>query len=112
MTISSLYIQSLASQGEGEAEQAGSRIFVPYTLPGETVRAEVDGERATLLEVTTASPDRIAPICRHFGVCGGCALQHANSSVYNSFKRGQISNALGSRGLTSEAGDLFRIPGF
>ena len=76
------------------------------------MRAEVDGERATLLEVTTASPDRIAPICRHFGVCGGCALQHANSSVYNSFKRGQISNALGSRGLTSEAGDLFRIPGF
>lgn len=58
----------------------GRAVFVPFALPGETVRARVIEEkrgfaRATLLEVLKASPQRITPKCIHFGACGGCHYQ-------------------------------------
>jgi 23S rRNA (uracil1939-C5)-methyltransferase len=59
----------------------GQVIFVPFGLPGERVKARVVEEkrghaRAELIEVLEPSPQRIAPKCRHFGVCGGCHYQH------------------------------------
>jgi 23S rRNA (uracil1939-C5)-methyltransferase len=59
----------------------GRAVFVPYGLPGETVRLRIVEEkahhaRAELLEVMQASPQRIAPRCVHFGACGGCHYQH------------------------------------
>ena len=110
MATASLTIQSLAAQGDGEALIEGKRIFVSFTLPGETVLADVEGERGTLFEVASASPDRIAPVCKHFGSCGGCALQHAGPAVYGAFKRDQITHALASRALEFPIGDLIGIP--
>lgn len=59
----------------------GRAAFVPFALPGEMVRARVVDEkrghvRAEPVEVLEASPERITPKCRHFGVCGGCHYQH------------------------------------
>ncbi len=59
----------------------GRAAFVPFALPGETVRARVVDEkrghvRAEPVEVLEASPERIVPKCRHFGACGGCHYQH------------------------------------
>ncbi|MBI4731194.1 MAG: class I SAM-dependent RNA methyltransferase [Chloroflexi bacterium] len=59
----------------------GRAAFVPFALPGETVRARVVEERRghvrmELVEVLEASPERIVPKCRHFGACGGCHYQH------------------------------------
>jgi 23S rRNA (uracil1939-C5)-methyltransferase len=59
----------------------GRAVFVPFGLPGERVRVKLTEEkrghaRAELVEVLDASPDRIAPRCKHFGVCGGCHYQH------------------------------------
>ena len=58
----------------------GGNIYVPYTLGGETIEVgPVPGhhpDRRRLLKVETASAERIAPFCPHFGVCGGCAIQH------------------------------------
>ena len=59
----------------------GRAVFVPFGLPGERVRVRpVEGKRgfirAELLEVLAASPQRIAPKCRHFETCGGCHYQH------------------------------------
>ena len=59
----------------------GRAVFMPYALPGERVRARIVEEkrgfaRAVVEEVLTPSPDRIQPRCIHFGVCGGCHLQH------------------------------------
>lgn len=61
-------------------DRRGKPVFVPYAIPGETVRAEIVDERgsfsrAVLREVREPSPDRVAPRCPHFGVCGGCHLQ-------------------------------------
>lgn len=59
----------------------GRAVFVPFALPGETVRIHSVNEkrghvRAELVEVLEPSPERIAPKCKHFGVCGGCHYQH------------------------------------
>ncbi len=59
----------------------GRAVFVPFGLPGETVRARVVEERrghvrAELLEVLSPSPERVSPRCRHFTACGGCHYQH------------------------------------
>jgi 23S rRNA (uracil1939-C5)-methyltransferase len=67
-----LTIARLGAQGDGIADTPAGVVYVPFTLPGETVRAEVDGERGRLVEVLTASADRTPPICRHFARCGGC----------------------------------------
>jgi 23S rRNA (uracil1939-C5)-methyltransferase len=62
-------------------DRGGRAIFVPFAIPGETVRVRVPDDRrgfarAELLEVIEPSPDRVPPRCRHFGVCGNCHFQH------------------------------------
>jgi 23S rRNA (uracil1939-C5)-methyltransferase len=63
-------IARLGAQGDGVADGPGGPIFVPFTLPGERVRiaVEPDTNRADLLDVLTPNPDRIEPVCPHFGV--------------------------------------------
>ena len=56
-------------------------IFVPLALPGERVRVEIVEDKGRyahgrLVEILTASPDRVEPRCPHFGPCGGCHFQH------------------------------------
>src|SRR5690606_5063415 len=63
------------------ARHEGKAVFVTGALPGEQVRAEVRVSRKQFdegrtLQVLRPSPDRVVPRCAHFGVCGGCALQH------------------------------------
>src|SRR4051812_46610590 len=69
-------IARLGSQGDGVAETETGEVFIPFTLPGETVTAAREKDRATLMAVLEASPLRVDPPCRHFGECGGCAVQH------------------------------------
>ena len=59
----------------------GRAVFVPFGLPGENVRVELTEDkknfaRGKLLEVIQASPERIQPKCKHFGLCGGCHYQN------------------------------------
>ncbi len=59
----------------------GRAVFVPYALPGETVRLRLTKEakrhaEAELLQVLAPAPRRSAPRCPHFGACGGCHYQH------------------------------------
>lgn len=72
-----LSIVAMGGEGEGIALLPdGSRVYVPLTLPGEAVQARRSGERGTLVAITTPSADRVEPPCAHFGLCGGCAIQH------------------------------------
>ncbi len=80
-------IAELGHAGDGIAEVDGKRIFVPFTLPGETVAIARQATRAHLVEVIAPSAERVAPACRHFGSCGGCALQHMEESAYLAWKR-------------------------
>ena len=80
-------ITELGHAGDGIAEPGGNRTFVPFTLPGETVAIERSGARARLIDVVAPSAVRVRPACRHFGTCGGCALQHMAEPAYRAWKR-------------------------
>ncbi|MBS0569251.1 MAG: 23S rRNA (uracil(1939)-C(5))-methyltransferase RlmD [Proteobacteria bacterium] len=74
-------ITDLSHDGRGVAHVNGKAVFVTGALAGERVRARFSGkhrhyDEAVVEEVLQASPDRVAPRCSHFGICGGCVLQH------------------------------------
>lgn len=97
-----LVISRLGHRGDGVAEAPGGPVFVRYALPGETVTVDVvpgHPERTRLLRVERESPERIAPICPHFGVCGGCALQHWDGERYRAWKRDLVVTALAHAGV-------------
>src|SRR4051794_8197545 len=80
-----LTIVRIGHRGDGVADTPDGPVFVPYTLPGEVVDAEPfpdHSDRRHLLRVESASAERIAPVCPHFGVCGGCHTQHWNLAHY------------------------------
>ncbi|AGK57409.1 (uracil-5)-methyltransferase [Hyphomicrobium denitrificans 1NES1] len=101
-----LLITRVGAQGDGFAESEGAPVFVPFALAGERVIADVDGERGRLLRVLQPSAERIAPICRHFGTCGGCAVQHMSSDAYRAWKRGLVASAFAARGLDVDVDEL------
>jgi 23S rRNA (uracil1939-C5)-methyltransferase len=97
-------IIDLGAQGDGVAEIAGERVFVPFTLPGETAEIEIlgrrgDGWSARLVEILAPSPRRIVAPCMHFGICGGCMLQHLEPAAYRDWKQGLVAKAMQQRGL-------------
>jgi len=101
-----LTISEIGSRGDGVAEADGRRYFVPFTLPGETVIAEPRAKRgeaitADLVEVLAPSRHREKPPCAHFGVCGGCALQHWRHDAYTTWKVAQVERALRQRGVAA-----------
>ncbi|CAM5510974.1 23S rRNA (uracil1939-C5)-methyltransferase [Aquamicrobium terrae] len=99
-------IQRLGAQGDGIASGEGRDVFIPFTLPGETVTAAREKDRAMLLAVLEASPLRVEPACRHFTECGGCALQHMEEGAYRAWKRERVVQALKAKGIACEVGDL------
>src|SRR6185437_5733306 len=104
-----LVIDRLAHRGDGVAETPSGQLFVPYTLPGETVDAEaVPGhpDRRHLLRVDVASPERIAPFCPHFAVCGGCAIQHWMPERYRAWKRELVVTSLPQAGIDGPMAEL------
>jgi 23S rRNA (uracil1939-C5)-methyltransferase len=104
-----LAIDRIGHRGDGVADTAEGAIYVAGTLPGETVEAEgVAGQldRRHLLKVEAPSAERIAPICPHFGVCGGCALQHWSSAPYRVWKRDLVVTALRQADVEAPVGDL------
>ena len=104
----------LGARGDGVASSDAGAIYVPYTLPGEIV--EVDPwpghpDRRNLLRVETTSPARVPPICPHFGVCGGCALQHWDAAPYRAWKREAVVAQLRHAGITAGVADLIDAHG-
>ncbi len=79
--VERLVVDRLGHRGDGVAAGPDGAIYIPGALPGETVEVEeVAGhpDRRRLLHIDIPSSERIAPICPHFGVCGGCAVQHCS----------------------------------
>lgn len=89
-----LKITELGAQGDGVAEHDGRKVFVPLALPGETVKADLAGDRARVTEILEAAPGRMGSRCSHYGECGGCSLQHMPEGDYLEFKRRQVVSAL------------------
>lgn len=101
-----LTIARLGQRGDGIAETSGGQVFVPYALPGETVRAVRDGERAQLVEIIAPAASRIAAICPLFTRCGGCAAQHMADAFYRDWKRQQVVTALARAGIEAPVAEI------
>lgn len=91
-------VESLNHEGEGVV-RGGKTAFVSGALPGETVtfirrRRHRQHDEAELLEVVEAAPERVVPRCNHFGICGGCALQHLDSRAQLAIKQQQLRENL------------------
>ena len=97
--IVELEIVALSNLGAGIAKPNDWVVFVPFTLPGEKVRAKVwrneaNCSHADLVEIIEPSPDRIEPKCRHFATCGGCQYQHLSYEKQLEWKTRQVSELL------------------
>lgn len=92
-------IESLDHEGRGVAHAAGKAVFVDGALPGEIVsfrrtRRRRRHDEAVVVEVIRASSERVTPRCRHFGTCGGCALQHLAHDAQLEAKGRVVADAL------------------
>ena len=110
-TMQTLTIDRLGQRGEGVARGDVRAVFVPYALAGEQVEVEVSGDRGRLVQVIAPSPDRIAPICPHYGDCGGCAVQALRHETYAAWKRGLLVDALAHAGVKVEVATLLAAQG-
>jgi 23S rRNA (uracil1939-C5)-methyltransferase len=99
--VERLTIARIGHRGDGVADTPGGAVYVPYTLPGETVTVEVAAQpdRRQLLHIETASPDRVTPVSPYFGTCGGCALQHWALPKQQEWKRQRVIEALAAAGI-------------
>ncbi len=106
-------IDAIGARGDGIGTVEGTRIFVPYTTVGDRVVARLGTKRdeaftGRLLRLVTAGPGRREPPCRHFGACGGCALQHLDEAHYRRWKRELVVEALGRRGIAVDTVEALR----
>jgi 23S rRNA (uracil1939-C5)-methyltransferase len=112
--VERLVIARIGHLGDGIADTPSGPIFVPGALPGEEVEVEsLPGrhQRRHLLNVEQPSLERIVPICPHFGVCGGCAVQHWQTAPYRAWKRNLVVEALRQAGLDAPVGELIDAHG-
>jgi 23S rRNA (uracil1939-C5)-methyltransferase len=103
-------IDRLGRQGDGIAETANGPVFIPFTLPGETVTTSGSGARRNLETVLQAAPERVAAVCRHFGTCGGCLLQHFERQAYLAWKQGLVAEALAREAVETEIRPIIGFP--
>jgi 23S rRNA (uracil1939-C5)-methyltransferase len=98
-----LAIESIGARGDGIGDRDGHPVYVPFTAPGDRARVRLgekrgDGIAAELVELLVPGPGRATPVCRHFGACGGCAVQHLDDATYAEWKRGLLVEAMARAG--------------
>jgi 23S rRNA (uracil1939-C5)-methyltransferase len=109
-----LIIAHVGHRGDGVADTAEMPVYVPYALPGETVEVAPVArhpDRRHLIRVESPSAERVTPICRHFGTCGGCAIQQWAESPYRAWKRELVTSALAQAGLDAPVDELIDAHG-
>ncbi len=94
-----LQLTDMAHGGEAVGKHERKVIFVPYAIPGESVRVEVMEDRgrfarARVLQVLEPSPHRVQPPCPYFGPCGGCQWQQVAYEAQLEYKRSIVLTQL------------------
>ncbi|MDH5473274.1 MAG: 23S rRNA (uracil(1939)-C(5))-methyltransferase RlmD [Gammaproteobacteria bacterium] len=92
-------IEKLTPEGRGLAHVNGKPVFIDYALQGEQVvfqytRTSSKFDEGKAIEILSASTDRVQPPCPHFGICGGCSLQHIDTDVQIQFKQNALLDHL------------------
>lgn len=113
--ILALTIARVGVRGDGIARYQSEPVYLPFTAPGDVVRAKLgprrgEGRTAELVELVSPGA-RATPVCTHFGTCGGCALQHLDDAAYVATKMQWLETALAQHGLTPDRiAPLTRLP--
>ena len=97
--MNTVVIESLDQEGRGVAHADGKVIFIEGALPGETVsyssyRNKPSFEQAQVTAIHQAASMRVQPKCKHFGVCGGCSMQHLDTSAQVAVKQRILEDSL------------------
>lgn len=92
-------VHSLSHDGRGITQIANKTTFVSGALPGETITCNITKKRgsyneADVVQVIEPSTQRVTPPCKHFGVCGGCSLQHMNDTAQMELKQNTLLDQL------------------
>ena len=115
-TEATLTIEKLVYGGDGLARLDGKVVLVPYVLPSEVVRVEIDRLkndlfRGKVLELITPSPSRITAACPYFLRCGGCQYQHIEYSAQVEQKRAILREVLHRVGKIEVADEIGVVVG-
>ncbi|HKK05745.1 MAG TPA: 23S rRNA (uracil(1939)-C(5))-methyltransferase RlmD [Gammaproteobacteria bacterium] len=102
------HVEALSHDGRGVARIDGKTVFVDGALPGESVRlvytrSRRDYDEGRAVEVVRADVDRVVPRCAHFGVCGGCSLQHLSPEAQIAAKQRRLLDNLARIGKVEPA---------
>jgi 23S rRNA (uracil1939-C5)-methyltransferase len=94
-----LKVEDIAFGGKGVARENGKVIFIPFTIEGELVSANITREKkqfaeAKIVDLREKSPHRVEPLCPYFGRCGGCAYQHIDYAHQPEIKSRQVRDVL------------------
>jgi 23S rRNA (uracil1939-C5)-methyltransferase len=113
--VERLRVDHVGHLGDGVAIVEGQPIYVPFSLGGEVAEVEPavghHPDRRRLVHIEQPSPQRIEPFCQHFGICGGCAIQHWQAGPYQAWKRGLVVAALAQAGIDCEVHPLIDAHG-
>jgi 23S rRNA (uracil1939-C5)-methyltransferase len=113
--VERLLIDHVGHLGDGVALIEARSLFVPYTLGGETVEVTAasghHADRRQLVRIEQASPERIEPLCPHFGTCGGCAIQHWETERYRAWKHDLVTTTLAQAKIDCEVFPLIDAHG-
>ncbi len=97
--LNKVLITDIGAEGNAIAKVDGRVVFVPMLVPGDVVDLRISKKRRKYLEGSVIrfheySPDRIKPVCRHFGICGGCKWQHLPYELQLKYKEKQVTDNL------------------
>ena len=92
-------IHGIGSSGEGVGRVDDFTVFVPFALPGETVKVSINMVKKTyatgkLIDIVIPADNRIEPTCELYGVCGGCQLQHITYEGQLSLKTQKVKDVI------------------
>src|ERR1700677_2732416 len=107
--VERLVIDHVGHRGDGVAFADGETVFVPYARGGQAVGVEPVADhpdRRHLSRMDHASPERIAPFCKYFGGCGGCAIQHWQPQAYRAWKHRIVIDTLAHAGIECDVNEL------
>ncbi|MCT4708498.1 23S rRNA (uracil(1939)-C(5))-methyltransferase RlmD [Enterobacteriaceae bacterium H16N7] len=109
--IITVTVNDLDPFGQGVARHNGKALFITGALPGEQAEVTLTDDKRNFSQAVVKrrlsdSPERVAPRCPHFGVCGGCQQQHASVSLQQQAKSRALARMMGTRDAPREVNEI------